>query len=102
MVKISKPALAGDRIKKIPNHRDSDRVESRMALRVIRMVIIGAIVALCALAMSDAAFAQCAMCRASVTQVFAKKLNLAILVLFVPPVTMFVAIFFIAFRNRKG
>ena len=66
------------------------------------MVIVGAIVALCALTLSDSAFAQCAMCRASVAQAFAKKLNLAILVLFVPPVTMFVAIFFVAFRNRKG
>ena len=63
---------------------------------------VGAIVALCALTLSDSAFAQCAMCRASVTQAFAKNLNLAILVLFVPPVTMFLAIFFIAFRNRKG
>ncbi|MGZ5480977.1 MAG: hypothetical protein ACXWID_03250 [Pyrinomonadaceae bacterium] len=70
--------------------------------RVIRMIIVGAIVALCAIAMSDSALAQCAMCRASVTQAFAKKLNLAILVLFVPPVTMFLAIFFVAFRNRKG
>ena len=73
-----------------------------MVLRVIRMVGIGAIVALCAFAMSDSALAQCAMCRASVTQAFAKNLNLAILVLFVPPVTMFLAIFFVAFRNRKG
>ena len=68
----------------------------------IRFVMIGAIVALCALAMADSVFAQCAMCRASVTQAFAKNLNLAILVLFVPPVTMFLAIFFVAFRNRKG
>ncbi|MGZ5436976.1 MAG: hypothetical protein ACXW3F_13050 [Pyrinomonadaceae bacterium] len=73
-----------------------------MMSRVIRMIIVGAIVALCAIAMSDSALAQCAMCRASVTQAFAKKLNLAILVLFVPPVTMFLAIFFVAFRNRKG
>jgi len=73
-----------------------------MMSRVIRMVIIGAIVALCALAMSDSAFAQCAMCRASVTRAFAKNLNLAIIVLFVPPVTMFLAIFFVAFRKRKG
>jgi hypothetical protein len=70
--------------------------------KMIRCLFVGAIVALCALAMSDSALAQCAMCRASVTQAFAKNLNLAILVLFVPPVTMFVAIFFVAFRNRKG
>jgi hypothetical protein len=73
-----------------------------MMSRGIRIVIVGAIVALCALAMSDSALAQCAMCRASVTQAFAKNLNLAILVLLVPPVTMFLAIFFVAFRNRKG
>jgi len=73
-----------------------------MMYRVIRIMIIGTIVALWALSLSDSAFAQCAMCRASVTQAFAKNLNLAILVLFVPPVTMFVAIFFVAFRNRKG
>lgn len=73
-----------------------------MALRVIRIVMAAAAVTLCALAMSDSALAQCAMCKASVTQAFAKRLNLAILVLFVPPVTMFLAIFFVAFRNRKG
>lgn len=71
-------------------------------VRVLRILIVGAAVALWALAMSDSALAQCAMCRASVTQAFAKNLNLAILVLFVPPVTMFLAIFFVAFRNRKG
>ena len=70
--------------------------------RGIRIVMVTALVALCALAMSDVALGQCAMCRASVTQAFAKNLNLAILVLFVPPVTMFLGIFFIAFRNRKG
>ena len=73
-----------------------------MMNRSIRILIVAAIVALCTLAMSDSAFAQCAMCRTSVTQAFAKSLNLAILVLFIPPVTMFVAIFFVAFRNRKG
>lgn len=73
-----------------------------MAFRLIRTVIIGSIVALCAFGLSDPVFAQCAMCRASVSQAFARNLNLAILVLFVPPVTMFVAIFFVAFRNRKG
>ena len=73
-----------------------------MTLRVIRMVMVAAAVTLCALTMSDSALAQCAMCRASVTQAFAESLNLAILVLFVPPVTMFLVIFFVAFRNRKG
>ena len=64
--------------------------------------MFGLLIASCMLTVSDSAVAQCAMCRAGVTQAFAKNLNLAILVLFVPPVTMFLAIFFVAFRNRKG
>ena len=71
-------------------------------VRMIRILMVGAIVALGALALSDSALAQCAMCRASVSQAFAKNLNLAVLVLLVPPVTMFLAIFFVAFRKRKG
>lgn len=71
-------------------------------LKAIRILTVSVMIALCALALADNALAQCAMCRASVTQAFAKNLNLAILVLFVPPVTMFLGIFFIAFRNRKG
>ena len=46
--------------------------------------------------------AQCAMCRSSVPAAFAKNLNVAVIVLLAPPVTIFSAIFFIAFRNRKG
>lgn len=57
---------------------------------------------MCALALSDSAVAQCAMCRGSVTQAFAKNLNLAILVLFVPPVSIFATIFLVAFRKRRG
>jgi hypothetical protein len=73
-----------------------------MRPKAIRIVVVITVAALCALAMSDSALAQCAMCRASVTQAFARNLNLAILVLLVPPVTMFLGIFFVAFRNRKG
>lgn len=70
--------------------------------QAMRLLIIGGLVALCALALSDSAVAQCAMCRGSVTQAFAKNLNLAILVLFVPPVSIFVTIFLVAFRKRRG
>jgi len=72
-----------------------------MLLRMIRIVTVGMAVAMCALALSDSAFAQCAMCRGSVTQAFARNLNLAIVVLFVPPVSIFATIFFVAFRKRK-
>ena len=42
------------------------------------------------------------MCRSSVPQAFAKNLNLAVIVLLAPPVTIFSAILFIAFKKRKG
>lgn len=73
-----------------------------MGSKIFRIVMVGTVVAFCAFALSDTTFAQCPMCRASVTQAFAKNLNLAILVLFVPPVSIFATIFFIAFRKRKG
>jgi hypothetical protein len=49
----------------------------------------------------DAA-AQCALCRSSVPQALAKNFNIAVIVLLAPPVTIFSAIFYIAFKNRKG
>jgi hypothetical protein len=73
-----------------------------MATRISRLLIITTVVAIGTLALSDSAFAQCSMCRAGVSQVFARSLNLAVLVLLVPPVSMFAAIFLIAYRRRKG
>lgn len=51
-------------------------------------------------------FAQCAMCRASVqtggsTSVFSEPLNIAILVLLIPPALLFCAIFLLLIRYRK-
>ena len=52
------------------------------------------------------AFAQCAMCRASLNSsdgaAMAKSLNLGIIVLLIPPVTIFCAIFITAFKYRKA
>ena len=53
------------------------------------------------------AAAQCAMCRASVqgdakAQVAAQTLNLAALVLLVPPVIIFCALFILLLRYRKA
>lgn len=50
------------------------------------------------------AIAQCVMCRASIGQnsLFARNLNLGVLVLLVPPVAMFCTIFVLAFRYRKS
>jgi len=53
---------------------------------------------------SHSAMAQCVMCRASIgsNSVFARNLNIGVLVLLVPPVAMFCTIFILAFRHRKS
>ncbi len=50
------------------------------------------------------AMAQCVMCRASIgsNSIFARNLNIGVLVLLVPPVAMFCTIFVLAFRHRKS
>jgi len=72
------------------------------------MLIFGAVVALM-LAAADQSFAQCAMCKAAIessTDVAAasKGLNLAALVLLIPPVTIFAGLFgvFYRYRNVQG
>jgi hypothetical protein len=71
---------------------------------LFRVLTFVTIVAAGLLVFADSAAAQCAMCRASFTgnPAFARNLNLGVLVLLVPPVTMFCAIFVVAFRHRKG
>ena len=72
------------------------------------MLFFGAMVALM-LAAADQSFAQCAMCKAAIessTDVAAasKGLNLAALVLLIPPVTIFAGLFgvFYRYRNVQG
>ena len=67
-----------------------------------RLLMLGAGVALCVLMLSTDAVAQCAMCRSGVSQALSKNFSVAVIVLLAPPVTIFSAIFYIAFRNRKG
>lgn len=61
---------------------------------------VSALLAVC----SRLAIAQCVMCRASIGQnsLFARNLNIGVLVLLVPPVAMFCTIFVLAFRYRKS
>lgn len=75
-----------------------------MTSRLLRIFALALMIALCVVALTDSAAAQCAMCRASFAGngAFARNLNLAVLVLLAPPVSIFCAIFIIAFRNRKG
>jgi hypothetical protein len=72
-----------------------------MSPRFIKVVGF-AIISLCLFVFASDAAAQCALCRSSVPQALAKNLNIAVIVLLLPPVTIFSAIFYIAFKNRKG
>jgi len=73
-----------------------------MRTTLIRIFTFALIILGCVFVLSGDAAAQCAMCRSSVTQALAKNLNIAVIVLLAPPVTIFSAIFYIAFKNRKG
>ena len=52
------------------------------------------------------AFAQCAMCRAALDEAggsqLAQSMNRGIIVLLIPPVAIFCAIFLTAYRHRKA
>lgn len=66
-----------------------------------------AALALCALAAlaPATAGAQCPLCRSGLQQAgdqTARTMNLAILVLLIPPVSIFCAIFAVAYRRRNG
>jgi hypothetical protein len=71
-------------------------------MRTTGIITIALMIAVGVLLFAGDASAQCAMCRSSVPQAFAKNLNLAVIVLLAPPVTIFSAILFIAFKKRKG
>jgi hypothetical protein len=72
--------------------------------RLFRICILALAVVVCWFVFADSALAQCAMCRGSFAgnSAFARNMNLGVLVLLAPPVSIFVAIFVIAFRHRKG
>jgi hypothetical protein len=56
--------------------------------------------------MATSAFGQCAMCRASLTgsnnALFIRNFNIGVLVLLVPPVTIFCSIFIALRRYKNG
>ena len=74
------------------------------ANRPARLILIAlAIAAVCAV-FAESTPAQCVMCRASLSgnSSFVRNLNIGVLVLLVPPVSIFCTIFFLAFRHRKS
>jgi len=72
--------------------------------RAIRILALAAIAGLCIFLCSDSTLAQCVMCRASLgsNSSFIRNFNIGVLVLLIPPVSIFCAIFVIAIRHRKS
>jgi hypothetical protein len=71
---------------------------------LIRFAVLAILIASLGALSSEVAWAQCAMCKASLTagDAFARNLNIGVLVLLVPPVSIFCTIFIIAIRHRKS
>ena len=70
-------------------------------------LVFAAALALAAVAAAwpEAALAQCPLCRSAVEQAgdqTARTINLAIVVLLIPPVSIFCAIFAVAYKKSKG
>lgn len=70
------------------------------------LAILLATLVLAFVVFSPSALAQCAMCKTALTgpnagASTAKTMNLAILVLLIPPVTIFCSVFALAFKHRK-
>ena len=72
--------------------------------KVLRYTFAAAIVAAVFTLCSESTMAQCVMCRASLTNnaSFVKYLNIGVLVLLVPPVSIFCTIFILAIRHRRS
>ncbi|MGI9106205.1 MAG: hypothetical protein ACR2G4_08155 [Pyrinomonadaceae bacterium] len=71
------------------------------ACRVVIYFVLVATLLACA---SDV-FAQCAMCKASASNldsISARQLNISTLILLCPPVAIFCAIFFVAYKYRNS
>jgi len=86
-------------------YSQEEKAEMKTLRTILTIVAVAGVVVLAA----DPAFAQCAMCKAAIESssdaaAAAKGLNLAALVLLVPPVSLFAGLFgvFYRFRNVQG
>ena len=73
--------------------------------RIALIVFIAALVLVLTAGDSTAVSAQCALCKTAVDQigsVTARSMNIGILVLLVPPVAIFCAIFAVAYRGQQS
>ena len=75
-------------------------------MRALTYIFFFVAVLLVVVALDTSVFAQCAMCRASLAgsnnAVFVRNLNIGVLVLLVPPVTIFCSIFVVLKRHRRS
>ena len=86
-------------------HRGQHGFELTTMNRAKRGLFCVALIVAGLLLSSEPALAQCAMCRATLTganSTFIRNLNLGILVLLVPPVSIFCSIFIVAIRRHKN
>ncbi|MDT5295478.1 MAG: hypothetical protein QOJ76_2358 [Acidobacteriota bacterium] len=70
--------------------------------RTFRLIFVAALVVLLS---GTVALAQCPLCRAGLDhagEATARTMNLAIVVLLIPPVSIFCTIFAVAYKKRKG
>jgi hypothetical protein len=74
------------------------------AHRPILILALAAIAYGCVFLFAESTFAQCAMCRASLgnNSSFLRTFNIGVLVLLVPPVSIFCTIFVVAIRHRRS
>lgn len=76
-----------------------------MRLNLKRLLLLGAVAAIGLLLVASSASAQCAMCRAALAgsnnAFFIRNFNIGVLVLLVPPVTMFCSIFVVLKRYHR-
>jgi hypothetical protein len=75
-------------------------------MKRLRTCLVLAAVGVMVLALAEPAFAQCAMCKAAIENstdaaAASKGLNLAALVLLVPPVSIFAGLFGVIYRYRN-
>jgi hypothetical protein len=78
-----------------------------MSERFIRIgVIVGATAIVALFMLSNSAFGQCSMCRTALTSannaLFVRNFNIGVLVLLVPPVTIFCSIFVVLKRYKSS
>ena len=73
--------------------------------RSVKALLLAVIAGCALLWFPDAAQAQCSMCRASLAgaknALFIRNFNIAVLVLLIPPVTMFCSIFIVLRRHKQ-